>query len=82
MIYHHLFNRLDPAKVVRAGVIGTGHFATAVVTHAQAVTRLTVPVVAELDVSAARRAYQLAGVPDEAISIVAVYISNKRTLER
>jgi len=69
MIYQHLFNQTDPDKTVRAGVIGTGHFATAVVTQAQAMARLDVPIVADIDVEAAQQAYHRAGVADEDIAL-------------
>jgi predicted homoserine dehydrogenase-like protein len=52
------------AKTVRAGVIGTGHFATAIVTQSQSIPALDVPVVCDLNLDAARRAYDLAGVTD------------------
>jgi len=49
------------------GVIGTGHFATAVVTQSESIDALTVAAVADLSPDAARRAFRLAGVPDDAI---------------
>ncbi len=52
----------------RAGVIGTGHFATAVVTQSESMTDLQVAAVADLNPEAARRAFRLAGVPDDAIA--------------
>ncbi len=51
----------------RVGVIGTGHFATAVVTQSESMSDLTVAAVADLNPEAARRAFRLAGVPDDAI---------------
>ena len=52
----------------RAGVIGTGHFATAVVTQSESMDGLTVAAVAELNLEAARRAFRLAGVAEDAIA--------------
>lgn len=69
MLYTQLINRLDPARRVRAGVIGTGHFATAVVAQSASIPRLQIPAIAELDVEAARRAFRQAGVPDAAMAI-------------
>lgn len=69
MLYTQLFDKLDPARTIRAGVIGTGHFATAVVAQAGSMSRLQIPVIAELDVEAARRAFRQAGVPDAEMSI-------------
>lgn len=51
----------------RAGVIGTGHFATAVVTQSESISSLEVSAVADLNPDAARRAFRLAGVPEEAL---------------
>jgi predicted homoserine dehydrogenase-like protein len=36
MIYRHLFDRLAKGKIVRAGLIGAGHFATAIATQSPA----------------------------------------------
>ena len=67
MIYRQLFDRLAPGQTVRAGVIGTGHYATAIVTQSAEIARLDVPVVADLDLESARKAFQRAGVADEEI---------------
>lgn len=69
MIYTQLYNQAAPSKTARVGVIGTGHFATATVTQAHRMKRLDVPIVADIDVNAAKRAYHLAGVADENIVI-------------
>ncbi len=58
-----------PDKAVMAAVIGTGHFATAVVTQAEAIPQLQVPVVVDLDVAAAQRAYARAGVDPTMIAV-------------
>ncbi len=55
------------SSTVRVGVIGTGHFATAVVTQSQSIPLLDVTTVADLNPDAARRAFRLAGVPDDTI---------------
>jgi predicted homoserine dehydrogenase-like protein len=69
MIYTALFDRATTSgRPVRAGVIGVGQYATAIVTQAQAMRRLEVPVLADLNVEAARLAYRRAGLPDEAIA--------------
>lgn len=69
MIYTQLFPQLDSSRMVRAGVIGTGHFATAIVTQSRSMPWLDVSVVADLDVEAAGRAYRRAGLDDEAIAV-------------
>ena len=54
-------------KLVRAGIIGCGAYATGIVTQFPRVAQLDIPVIADTDLAAARRAYQLAGLPDEDI---------------
>lgn len=49
-------------RTVEAGVIGTGQYATAIVTQAESIPNLNVPIVADTNLDAARRAYELAGV--------------------
>ena len=49
-----LFDRLAPGKTARAGIIGTGHYATAIVTQSSSIARLEVPVVADIDIERAR----------------------------
>jgi len=68
MLQQQLFQQAA-GRVVQAGVIGTGHFATAVVTQAQSIPQLVVRVVVDLNVAAAQRAYQHAGIADEAVVI-------------
>jgi predicted homoserine dehydrogenase-like protein len=65
MIYRQLIEQFGAGKVVRAGVIGTGHYATAVITQAQVIPQLEVPVVCDRDIEAARRACRHAGISDD-----------------
>jgi predicted homoserine dehydrogenase-like protein len=69
MIYQQLFERFAAGKIVKAGVIGTGSYATAVITQSQVIPQLDVSVVCDRDVEAARRAYHLAGLSDDAFVI-------------
>jgi len=69
MIYRQLFDRLARDRVVQAGLIGSGEFGTAIVTQSRVVPRLRVPVVADVDVGAARRACLLAGIAEEKIEV-------------
>ena len=55
------FNPTVADRVVEVGVIGTGDYATAIVTQAQSIPQLNVPIVADLKIESAIRAYQLAG---------------------
>jgi predicted homoserine dehydrogenase-like protein len=69
MIYRALFDSLAPARTVRAGVIGTGHYGTAVITQSPAIPSLEVSAVADIDVEAARQALGRAGFPAEACDV-------------
>lgn len=62
MIYDQLYHQVDPERTVRAGIIGTGHYATAIVTQSMSIPRLDVRVVADIDVASAHLAYERAGV--------------------
>ncbi|MEZ4869914.1 MAG: hypothetical protein R3C14_51785 [Caldilineaceae bacterium] len=64
---HLLYHAQGP--IAQAGVIGTGHFATAVVTQAQSMAQLAVRVVVDLKLAAAQSAYARAGIPEAAIAI-------------
>jgi len=56
-------------KVVQAGVIGTGQYATAIVTQVENIANLNVSVLADRNLDAAERAYQLAGVEESQIVV-------------
>lgn len=82
MIHPHLFNQISSDKVIHSGVIGTGHFATAIITQAQSMRRLQVSAVADLDVSAAKQAFRLAGVSDEGVRVCESRCAAQQALER
>ena len=65
MIYRQLYERYGAGKVVKAGVIGTGHFATAVVTQSQVIEALDVPVICDTNLEAARLAFNRAGLGED-----------------
>ncbi len=67
MLYHHLFQRQRKKEEVLATVIGAGHFGTAVVTQQKYTPYLRVPVVADKDPEAARKAFIRAEIPQENI---------------
>ena len=64
MVYRQLLQE-DGGRPVVTGVIGTGHYATAIVTQAQAIEALEVPIVCDVDVEASMRAFMLAGLAEE-----------------
>ncbi len=63
MIYHQLFAQID--RTVRVGVIGTGQYATALVTQSRAVDQLDVPVVCDTNPDAAQNACDRAGLDSD-----------------
>ena len=67
MIYHQLFDRHAPDVTVRAGIIGTGHYATATVTQSADMPRLEVQVVSDIDLASCRLAFTRAGFSDDDI---------------
>ena len=65
----HALTPLLRGRVVKAGVIGTGHYATAIVCQSGSIPQLDVAVVADVDVDRGRRAYRLVGVDAERIVV-------------
>ena len=61
MVYHHLYSKFAKKDHVRAGVIGAGNYGTAIVTQDPHTPRLSVVVVADLSLDAAKGAYLKAG---------------------
>jgi len=82
MIHQQLFERAGSPPAVRAGIIGTGHYATAIVTQARAIPRLDVPVVADANLQAARQACHHAGFADEEIVICESRSAALQAIER
>lgn len=82
MIYTQLYQQSSPDSPIQVGVIGTGHFATATITQAQAIARMDVPIVADIDVDAAKRAYAAAGIQEEDIIVASGRASALYGLER
>ena len=81
MIYQHLFDRVKVPATVRAGLIGAGQFGTPIVTQAPLIPRLEVPVVADIDTEAGRRAYRKAGFAQEDIVVCASRAGALRVLK-
>ena len=81
MIYQHLFDHVQAPATVRAGLIGAGQFGTPIVTQAPLIPRLDVPVVADLNIEAGRRAFRLAGYADEDIFVCESHADALRALE-
>ncbi|MEM7536835.1 MAG: flagellar biosynthesis protein FlgA [Chloroflexota bacterium] len=75
-------NNEQNSKIVHAGIIGTGQFATAIVTQSMMVERLHIPIVADVDVEAAQQAYQFAGIPAEEVAVCENRQSALNAIER
>lgn len=67
MIYHHLINKCSKEDVISAGLIGAGHFGTAVLTQSMELPYLKVSVIADRDLKTARMAFSRAGVQKDSI---------------
>ena len=67
---------------MRAAVIGTGHYATAVVTQARDIRRLDVPVVADIDIDAAKLALTRARYGEDDIAVCESRGGALRAIER
>ena len=65
----HALTPLLRGPAVKAGVIGTGHYATAIVCQSRSIPQLDIAVVADVDVDQGRRAYRLAGIDAERIVV-------------
>ena len=65
----HALTRLLNGPPVKAGVIGTGHYATAIVCQSHSIPMLDVAVVADVDIDRGLRAFRLAGVSAERVAV-------------
>lgn len=66
MLYHKLFEK-HRGRTVQAGVIGAGHFGTAVVTQQMDTPMLKVPIVADVNLENARSAFVKSGISETLI---------------
>jgi len=67
VIYHHLYSKFRKQKSVKAGIIGAGQYGMAVVTQSMYNPLLKIPIIADQNLQAARKAYQYAGITDDNI---------------
>jgi predicted homoserine dehydrogenase-like protein len=81
MIYHHLYREHEKKGTVKTGIIGTGHFGTAVVTQSFVNPLLEVSAIADSNIEAARLAYRRAGVPSEKVAFCDSRNSALRAME-
>jgi predicted homoserine dehydrogenase-like protein len=64
MIYETLYRKAKK-KSILAGIIGSGHYGTAVITQSAYTEYLKIPVIAEQDVKKARLAYERTGLSED-----------------
>ena len=69
MIYSQLYQRAAAKGPVRVGLIGTGHYGTAVLTQSMTIPLLHVAGVADTKPEAARLAFARAGIPEDDVVI-------------
>ncbi len=69
MIYSQLYRQAASKGPVKVGLIGTGHYGTAILTQSMTIPLLHVAAVADNNLEAAKRAFAHAGVPEEDIVI-------------
>jgi predicted homoserine dehydrogenase-like protein len=81
MIYHQLFGGLKSQRIVKAGVIGVGSFAKSVITKSKSIKRLDIPIVADIDVAAAKKAFYGAGFTDADIEVCSSAKAAQKALE-
>jgi predicted homoserine dehydrogenase-like protein len=68
MVYHHLYKKFAKKKHVNVGIIGAGNYGTAIATQDPHTPLMSVVAVADISLSAAKAAYEKAGV-DPAIAV-------------
>lgn len=64
MIYRQLYKRFGKGKHLLAGIIGSGHYGTAIITQSSRNEYLKIPIVADQKIGNARLAYLRAGLSD------------------
>jgi len=80
MIYETLYRKAKK-KIVMAGIIGSGHYGTAVITQAAYTEYLKIPVIAEQDVQKARLAYARAGLSEDQVVVCDSAAAAKKVIE-
>ena len=75
MIYENLLACAGD-KRIKAGLIGSGSYGISLLSQAQSISRLDIPVVCDLDPERAQKAYRQAGIPEDEI----VICSNRKQL--
>ncbi len=82
MIYPQVFAKYGSKNQVKAGLIGSGHFSTALLGQMKYTPMFDVPVIAERNHDAAKKAFQSAGIPEEEIVFCDSKYSALRALDK
>lgn len=80
MIYETLYRKAKK-KTIQAGIIGSGHYGTAVITQSAYIEYLKIPVIAEQDVKKARLAYERAGLSADQVIVCDSAAEAKKVIE-
>jgi predicted homoserine dehydrogenase-like protein len=70
MIYGNLLAKLPQRPAVKVGIIGAGHYGTAIITQSGVIPHYAITFVADMNLGAAKKACTLAGWDADSISVV------------
>ncbi|MTH78536.1 NAD(P)H-dependent oxidoreductase [Paracoccus aestuariivivens] len=82
MVYHYLYEHFAKTDQVRVGIIGAGNYGTAIVTQDPHTPRLSVVLVADISVEAAKGAYEKAGFAAETLAYAATAAEAQALIDR
>lgn len=82
MIYQQVYDRYKKKDLVTAGIIGSGHFGTAVITQSMHNPQLNVPVIADHSIENAKKAYSHAGISDDRVVVCDTASAAKQAMEK
>lgn len=82
MIYQQLYDRFKKKDTITAGIIGSGHFGTAVLTQSQYNPLLSIPIVADQNVENARKAFGRAGISGDRLVVCDTASGAQQAIER
>jgi predicted homoserine dehydrogenase-like protein len=80
LIYHHLYAK-SPKSHATVALVGSGHFGTAVLMQLMLHSQIRISIIVDKNIESARKAYQLAGIPNEQIVYCADASSAKMALD-
>ena len=81
MIYSQVYAKYGKPRV-RAGLIGTGQYSTAILGQVKYIPMLNIAVIAERSHEAAKKAFKHAGIPEDEVALCDSKLAAMQTLER